>query len=64
LTFALGFGNGTVIAIVALIILAATLTISPVVYQAVEKVEFFKVGGDNRLPHRGDLRRDLATDLD
>jgi hypothetical protein len=64
LTFALGFGNGTVIAIVALIILAATLTISPVVYQAVEKVEFFKVGGNNRLPHRGDLRRDLATDLD
>jgi hypothetical protein len=40
----LGFGNGTVIAIVALIILATTLTISPVVYQAVEKVEFFKVG--------------------
>jgi hypothetical protein len=44
LTFALGFGNGTVIAIVALILLATTLTISPVVYQAVEKVEFFKVG--------------------
>jgi hypothetical protein len=44
LTFALGFGNGTVIAIIALVALAATLTISPVVYQAVEKVEFFKVG--------------------
>jgi hypothetical protein len=44
LTFALGFGNGTVITIIALILLATTLTISPVVYQAVEKVEFFKVG--------------------
>ena len=44
LTFALGFGNGTVIAIIALVALAATLTISPVVYQAVEKVEFVKVG--------------------
>jgi hypothetical protein len=32
LTFALGFGNGTVIAIIALVALAATLTISPVVY--------------------------------
>ena len=44
LTFALGFGNGTVITIIALIALAITLTVSPVVYQAVEKVEFFKVG--------------------
>src|SRR5215210_5389674 len=44
LTFAMGFGNGTVIAIVALIALAATLTISPVIYQTVEKVEFFKGG--------------------
>src|SRR3712207_3843696 len=44
LTFALGFGNGTVIAIIALVALAVTLTISPVVSQAVEKVEFFKVG--------------------
>jgi len=44
LTFALGFGNGTVITIIALVALAATLTLSPVVYQAVEKVEFFKVG--------------------
>ena len=44
LTFALDFGNGTVIAIIALVALATTLTISPVVYQAVEKVEFFKVG--------------------
>ena len=43
-TFALGFCNGTVITIIALVALAATLTISPVVYQAVEKVEFFKVG--------------------
>ena len=44
LTFALGFGNGTVITIIALVALAATLTLSPFVYQAVEKVEFFKVG--------------------
>ena len=44
LTFALGFGNGTVIAIIALVALAAALTISPVVYQTLEKVEFVKVG--------------------
>ena len=44
LTFALGFGNPTVIAVLALVALAATLTISPVVYQTLEKIEFFKVG--------------------
>ena len=32
------------ITIIALVALGAGLTISPVVYQAVEKVEFFKVG--------------------
>jgi hypothetical protein len=32
LTFALGFGNGTMITIIALVALATTLTISPVVY--------------------------------
>ncbi len=44
LTFALGFGNPTVIAIVSLVALAAALTISPVVYRTLEKIEFFKVG--------------------
>jgi hypothetical protein len=44
LTFALGFGNATVITIIALISLATALTISPVVYQTLEKVEFVKVG--------------------
>lgn len=44
LTFALGFGNGTVITVIALVSLALALTISPVVYQTLEKVEFLKVG--------------------
>ncbi len=44
LTFALGFGNPTVITIIALVSLAFALTISPVVYQTLEKVEFVKVG--------------------
>ncbi len=44
LTFALGFGNGTVITIIALFSLALALTISPVVYQTLEKVEFFNIG--------------------
>lgn len=43
LAFALGFGNPTVIAVFSLVALATALTISPVVYQAVEKVEFFEV---------------------
>ena len=44
LTFALGFGNPTVIAIVSLVALATALTISSVVYRTLEKIEFFKVG--------------------
>jgi hypothetical protein len=44
LTFTLGFGNSMIIAMVSLVALAATLTISPVVYRTLEKIEFFKVG--------------------
>ena len=46
LTFALGVGEGWVvpITIVSLFLIGFALTISPVVYQTVEKVEFFKVG--------------------
>ncbi|MGH3147683.1 MAG: Nramp family divalent metal transporter [Rubrobacter sp.] len=44
LTFAIGFGNPTLITIIALVSLALALTISPVVYQTLEKVEFAKVG--------------------
>jgi len=46
LTFATGWGEGVVvpISIAALFIIGIALTLSPVVYQTVEKVEFFKVG--------------------
>lgn len=45
-TFALGIGEGAVvpISIVALLAIGVALTLSPIVYQTVEKVEFFKVG--------------------
>lgn len=43
-TFTLGGGNVTLISVIGLIIIGLTLTISPVVYQTVEKLEFFKVG--------------------
>lgn len=39
LTFALGFGNPTYIACAALVAIGLALTLSPVVYQAVEKIE-------------------------
>ena len=42
-TFAFGGGNPTTIAVIALFIIGATLTASPVVYQTVEKLEFLKV---------------------
>lgn len=46
LTFLTGWGADAVpyVAIVALFLIGVTLTLSPVVYQTVEKVEFFKVG--------------------
>jgi len=46
LTFALGLGEGAVvpISIAALFIIGVTLTVSPVVYQTVEKIQFVKVG--------------------
>lgn len=45
-TFALGVGEGWVVpmTIIALFLIGVALTASPVVYQTVEKVEFFKVG--------------------
>jgi hypothetical protein len=43
-TFVTGGGNVVAISIIGLIVMGAVLTISPVVYQAVEKLEFFKVG--------------------
>ena len=45
-TFALGVGEGWVvpITIVVLVLIGIALTVSPVVYKTVEKVEFFKVG--------------------
>jgi hypothetical protein len=42
-TFALGFGDPNLIAIVGLLVIGAILTASPVVYQTVEKLEFIKV---------------------
>ena len=47
LTFALGIGEGTIvpITVASLVIIGVLLTASPVVYQTVEKVEFFKVAG-------------------
>lgn len=46
LTFATGWDEGVIvpISIAALFIIGVALTLSPVVYQTVEKVEFFKVG--------------------
>ena len=46
LTFALGVGEGWVvpITIISLFLIGIALTISPVIYKTVEKVEFFKVG--------------------
>jgi hypothetical protein len=44
LTFAVGGGNVVLISIVGLAIIGLVLTISPVIYQTVEKIEFFKVG--------------------
>lgn len=43
-TFVAGGGNVVAISIIGLIVMGAVLTISPVVYQTVEKLEFFKVG--------------------
>ena len=42
-TFAAGGGDVKIISIVGLIIIGFVLTLSPVVYQTVEKLEFFKV---------------------
>lgn len=44
LTFIVGGGNVTLIAIAALIAIGLALTLSPVVYQAVEKIEFVLIG--------------------
>jgi len=43
-TFLLGGGNVTLITIVVLIASGIALTVSPVVYQTLEKAQFFKVG--------------------
>jgi hypothetical protein len=43
MTSAVGGGNPTTIAIIGLLVIGAILTISPVVYQTVEKLEFIKV---------------------
>jgi hypothetical protein len=42
-TFAIGGGDPTVIAIAGLLVIGAVLTISPVVYQTVEKLQFIKI---------------------
>jgi hypothetical protein len=42
-TFAVGGGNPTTIAVIGLLVIGAILTISPVVYQTVEKLQFIKV---------------------
>lgn len=44
ITFLFGGGNVTLITIGVLIAAGITLTVSPVVYQTLEKAEFFKVG--------------------
>jgi hypothetical protein len=44
ITFVAGGGNVVAISIIGLIVMGAVLTISPVVYQTVEKLEFVKVG--------------------
>jgi hypothetical protein len=43
-TFIFGGGNVTLLSILGLVAIAAALTLAPVVYVVVEKVEFFKVG--------------------
>ncbi|MEJ7615703.1 MAG: Nramp family divalent metal transporter [Pyrinomonadaceae bacterium] len=43
-TFLTGGGNVTVITIIVLVALGVALTVSPVVYQTLEKAQFFKVG--------------------
>jgi hypothetical protein len=43
-TYLIGAGSPTVIAIIVLLSIGVALTTSPVVYQALEKAEFFKVG--------------------
>ena len=44
LTFAVGGGNVVVISVVSLFIIGILLTVSPIVYKTVERVEWFKVG--------------------
>jgi hypothetical protein len=43
-TFLIGSGDANVIAICALLAIGITLTISPVVYQTLEKIQFVKIG--------------------
>jgi hypothetical protein len=43
-TYLIGGGNPNVIAIIVLLAIGVALTTSPVVYQALERAEFFKVG--------------------
>ncbi len=44
ITYVSGGGNVVAVSIIGLIVMGAVLTISPVVYQTVEKLEFLKVG--------------------
>ncbi len=44
ITYVAGGGNVVAISIIGLVVMGAVLTISPVVYQTVEKLEFLKVG--------------------
>lgn len=43
-TFVIGGGNVVWISVISLIIMGIILTVSPVIYKTVEKIEFFKVG--------------------
>jgi len=43
LTYAFGGGNPNLIAIAILVVIGAALTLSPVIYQTVERAEYFKV---------------------
>jgi len=43
-TFAIGGGNPTTLAIIFLVVMGLTLTLSPVVYKTMERIEFLKVG--------------------
>jgi len=43
LTFAIGGGNAVLIAIIELVVIGLVLTLSPVVYQSVEQIQFAKV---------------------